>query len=96
MGCYVNPPNESKEAFLEREGRAVSVQEVVITNVEVPVCLFSNGSWTAAAVCDYDEELARFTDEVGARLISWYMVDAKKLAEVSGYGFRESKPRLPG
>lgn len=43
MGCYVNPPNESKEAFLAREGRAISVEEAVITNVEVPVCLFSNG-----------------------------------------------------
>lgn len=95
MGCYVNPPNESKEAFLEREGRAVGVEDAVITDVEVPVCLFSNGAWTAAVVCDYDEELARFTDEVGDRLISWYMVDAKKLSEVSGYGFRESRPRLP-
>ena len=95
MGCYVNPPNESKEAFLEREGRAISVEEAVITNAEIPVCLFSNGAWTAAAVCDYDEELARFTDEVGARLISWYMVDAKKLSEVSSYFYAEPRPRLP-
>lgn len=95
MGCYVNPPNESKEAFLEREGSAVSVEDAVITGVEIPVCLFSNGAWTAAVVCDYDEELARFTDEVGDRLSSWYMVAAKKLSEVSGYGFRESRPRLP-
>ncbi len=95
MGCYVNPPNESKEAFLEREGRAISVEEAVITDAEIPVCLFSNGAWTAAAVCDYDEELARFTDEVGGRLISWYMVDAKKLFEVSSYSYPEPRPRLP-
>ena len=95
MGCYINPPNESKEAFLEREGRIVSVEEAVINKTEVPVCYFSNGAWTAAAVCDCDDELERFTEEVGARLINWYMVDYIKVLEVSGYRVPESRPRLP-
>lgn len=54
MGCYINPANESKEQFLEREGVECNMlnyrYQDVLTN-QVAVVLVNNGPFTAAMVC---------------------------------------------
>lgn len=82
MGCYVNPKNESKEEFLQREGRRVSVIDAAITETEMPVCLVSNGFFTAAGVAFSEDELATFARPDG-RSKTWYMVSQAKLLEAS-------------
>ena len=82
MGCYVNPENESKEAFLAREGRRVAVQDAAITEKELPVCLVNNGFFTAAAVAYSEDELEQFAYPDG-RPKTWYMVPQEKLLEAS-------------
>lgn len=82
MGCYVNPPTESKEAFLQREGRRVSVNEAAITETEMPVCLVDNGFFRAAAVGYSEGEIQAFAYPDG-RPKTWYMVEQSKLLAVS-------------
>jgi len=82
MGCYVNPDNETKEAFLQREGRRVSVVDAAITETEMPVCLVNNGFFTAAAVGFSEDEIATFARPDG-RPKTWFMVEQSKLLQVS-------------
>jgi len=82
MGCYVNPTNESKEEFLAREGRRVSVQDAAITETEMPVCLVDNGFFKAAAVGYCEDEIAAFANPDG-RPKTWFMVPQAKLLEAS-------------
>jgi hypothetical protein len=86
MGCYVNPPSESKEAFLQREGRRVSTSDAGTidfeTSAELPVCLVNNGMFTAAGVAYDREEFNAFANPDGRSKV-WYMVDRMKLFDVS-------------
>lgn len=82
MGCYVNPPNESKEAFLQREGTRVSVSAAAITEASLPVCLVDNGMFKAAGVAYSEGELQAFADPDG-RPKQWFQVPREKLLEVS-------------
>lgn len=83
MGCYVNPPDESKEEFLQREGRGIRVDEAEITADEVPVCLVDNGMFRAAAVAYSHGELRAFGDVTDMRPKAWFMVSREKLRDVS-------------
>jgi len=80
MGIYVNPINETKEDFLNREGTRLF--EVPLFN-EVPdghvaVCLIDNGPFTAAGVCDSESELAEFSNPDGRRK-TWFIVRLSRL-----------------
>lgn len=83
MGCYVNPQSESKELFLQREGRVINVNEAKITSTELPVCLVNNGPFTAAAVGYSNSEIQAFGDVTDRRPKVWFMVPIEKLKEVS-------------
>jgi hypothetical protein len=53
MGCYINPPTCTKEAYLEQHGTLVSVDTYCYFKFDgeaLPVCLVDNGYFTAAAI----------------------------------------------
>ena len=88
MGCYVNPENETKEEFLEREGREV-ITDFVSSNYKflkqegkLPVVLCDNGSFTAAGVAYTEREFECFVryDNRPKRI---FIVPIEKLKEVS-------------
>lgn len=91
MGCYINPGNETKEAFLQREGRVISVNEATITEDEYPVCLVNNGPFTAAAVGFSMSEVAAFSRSDDRRPKVWFMVRREKLLGVSDLAEYEHK-----
>lgn len=66
MGCYLDPDNESKEAYLEREGREVE-SDYISNNYKdikqkgsLPVVLVDNGNFTAAGIAYTEREFERF------------------------------------
>ena len=84
MGCYVNPPNETKESFLEREG--VKVSKISWDDAKdgiLPVVLMDNGPFTAAGVCYSKRELEAFTDSHDYRPKKYYLVEIEKLLPVT-------------
>ena len=87
MGLYVNPENESKEEFLNREGELVSegngyshIDFDLVPNNMFIVCLVNNGYFTAGGVA-YSEREFKMFDEPDGRPKKWYIVDKDKLAE---------------
>lgn len=88
MGCYVDPNNETKEEFLEREGREVTSDEIarnyrfIKEGGELPVVLCDNGSFTAAGVAFTESEFERFV-RYDNRPKRFFIVSIEKLATVS-------------
>lgn len=86
MGCYVNPQDQTKEAFLAAEGRPVTQEEAGRTDfdsgAELPVVLVNNGAFKAAGVAYEREEFDAFAYPDG-RSKQWFMVSRAKLFEVS-------------
>jgi len=84
MGYYVNPAKETKETWLEREGKRVTLplawEEVPAD--KLPVILLSNPYFTAAGIAWCERELHEFQSQTW-RLIAGYLVDIEKLKEVS-------------
>jgi len=77
MGKYINPPNMTKERFLELNGVHCPFEptwEQVTTCDSFPVCLVDNGEFKAAAIIDTEEELKRFSDPIDPRSKLWFMV----------------------
>ena len=63
MGYYVNPPQESKEAFLNREGiSSPNLEWKDVPQGTLPVVLVDNGYFTAAAVAYSQKEYEYFID----------------------------------
>lgn len=82
MGCYINPPNVSKEMFLAAYGRLIEECDAEITADEMPVCFIDNGPFTAAGVAFSNSEIKEFQREDG-REKTWYMVRFENLKRVS-------------
>lgn len=82
MGCYVNPPTQSKEAWLKQNGVKTD-GPCAITESELPVVLVDNGMFTAAGVAFDAHELRAFTYPDDLRFKEWYKVPREKLREVS-------------
>lgn len=86
MGAYINPYNETKEAFLEREGTLID-RNVAAWHMDfhdkMLVALVDNGAFTAAAIAFDDRELADFTAPGDKRPIKYYLVPSAKLYPVS-------------
>lgn len=77
MGYYVNPHNESKEAFLEREGTPLTPSELVTFDFKsdrLPVCWVKNPSFTAAGIAVDAWEMQRFINGMAGRQNRWYSV----------------------
>lgn len=96
MGCYINPPSESKESFLLREGRMVG-EYFVNRGVYNPppkwedipadqrlVCLVQNAGFTAAGVVyKQSEYMAFLPTPYDQRDRIWVLVERSKLSDVS-------------
>lgn len=88
MGCYVNPDNEEKEAFLEREGREVTSDYIsqnykfIKEGGELPVILCDNGAFFAAGIAYTEREFERFV-RYDNRPKRFFIVSIEKLKEVS-------------
>ncbi len=82
MGYYINPPDMSKEQFLDQNGRVIKRDEVMnfdFNSNELPVCLVDNG-WMPAAVIAYNErERDAFADPDDRRPKFWYAVSVDLL-----------------
>lgn len=98
MGCYVNPENETKEEFLEREGQEV-ITDFVSSNYKflkqegkLPVVLCDNGNFTAAGVAYTEREFERFVryDNRPKRIFIVPIEKLKKVSDVEGW-LAESK-----
>ena len=63
MGFYVDPPNETKEAFLKREGMVVPKADwdKVPKDMAI-VVLVDNGAFRAAGIAFSEKEYHVFTD----------------------------------
>ena len=88
MGCYVDPQNEAKEDFLEREGREVESDyisknyKMIKEKGDLPVVLCDNGPFTAAGVAYTEREFERFV-RYDNRPKRFFIVSVEKLKEVS-------------
>jgi len=76
MGIYVNPRDETKEAWLERNGKPGDTYGFISFSACPPdmlyVCLIDNGLFTAAGIAFDEEELQVFKDPDG-RKKKWYV-----------------------
>jgi len=93
MGFYVNPENETKEEFLEREGLIVtpgfSMQWDDIPQGHLPVILVRNPTFTAAGIAFCKDKFKVMTNSYDKRLRTIYFVPIEKLVEVGGAGFAD-------
>ena len=88
MGVYVNPPDQSKESWLEQHG-------MVVANPSwegrpegtLPVCLVDNGPFKAAGVTHNKAEFDHFSNsgpDLGDyRPRIWYYVPVEQLLQVA-------------
>jgi len=90
MGAYVNPEEESKEAFLNREGTLVGTDNNLkikykdIHAEDLLVVLLDNMLFTAAGICFNENEFNAFTDDsTDDRPKKYYVVNKEELYKVS-------------
>lgn len=84
MGIYINPKNESKEQWLNKSAKSVSLDELHLADYQTtfPVVLVNNGFFTAAAVADTPKELNRFVGYPDDRPMKYFLVTIDKLKTV--------------
>jgi hypothetical protein len=84
MGIYINPPEESKESFLKKNGQSIDPNKIiydeVVTQGNLPVCLVHNVHFTAAAVAHNYDEFTYFLKDK-SRPQEWYLVPKVKLTK---------------
>ncbi len=79
MGYYIDPPNQSKESFLNQHGRRVNITDLKITDTELPVVLVNNFAFTAAGIAYDEKELKEFLDPDDYRPKMYFMVPREAL-----------------
>ena len=88
MGFYINPPDEHKEDFLNREGIAapsnMKLSWQSVPDGYLPVVLINNGMFTAAGIAYSEDELKAFTRPDDHRPKQIFFVKIEKLLQVSG------------
>ncbi len=88
MGCYIDPKDETKEQFLEREGEEVESDYItqnyryIKKQDKLPVVLVDNGPFTAAGIAYTESEFERFV-RYDNRPKRFYLVLIEKLKTVS-------------
>lgn len=87
MGCYINPPDMSKELWLvlHSEETLPAGEPGPITPTHVPVCWVDNGDFSAAAVAYSPAEVERFSHPSpdDHRLRGWFQVPRAAVRTVS-------------
>lgn len=92
MGAYVNPPNQSKEEWLEENGVQISrgAAKRISNNIEdgpteeLAVCLVDNGPFKAAGICFEPREFEAFSQPDDHRPKKWFKANIEDLKKVSG------------
>jgi hypothetical protein len=83
MGFYVNPPNETKETFLLREGLEVPKADWdKVPKDSIPVILINNGMFTAAGITYDEKEYNAFLDPSDSRPKKIFIVKKSNLKEI--------------
>lgn len=83
MGIYVNPKDVTKEEWLSVNAVAVHEPEKFdAADNMLPVCLVDNGRFTAAGVCDSQDELQAFKYPDGRPRV-WFLCSIDKLKTVT-------------
>lgn len=99
MGIYINPEDMSKEDWLAKhaaEGPFVLMPKSVPDGSR-RVCLVHNKEaeigfdFTAAGVAFNEDEAARFDNPCGRKKL-WFIVEDKKLEEVTGVTLPSNRP----
>ena len=81
MGFYINPPEGTKEQWLEKHGEQTrGPAGSHRSGTAVLVCLVDNGAFAAAAICYSKRELEAFTYASDMRPKQWFWVEEQKLA----------------
>ncbi len=87
MGYYVNPPTESKEAFLKREATEISRETFLNFSFpdeeKVPLVLVFNPAFSACAIAYSKAEAEYFANQSDVRPKKFFVIDHYKL-EVIG------------
>lgn len=86
MGCYINPPDQTKEQWLRQNAEVLLVPPSSCGELaadKLPVCLVDNGSFTAAGVAFDDRELEAFQDPSDPRPKVWFSAPRTLIREVS-------------
>ena len=85
MGVYINPPSETKEAFLTREGLPITTSAVRQWDFSkrdcLPVALVNNGPFTAAGVAYDHREAEEFTRPSDPRPRAYFAVPIEVLLD---------------
>lgn len=73
MGLYVNPPRDTKEGFLQKHGRTLTVQETLgweftIENPELPVIYVARDTFTALHIICNSDDLGALMSNYGGQL----------------------------
>lgn len=79
MGIYINPPDMTKEQFLEKFGIECRGDELEILEDMLPVVLVDSGYFTAAAIAYSRYELSCLVDPFDPRPRKYYMVPREHL-----------------
>lgn len=76
MGYYIDPPNMSKEQFLEKYGQPLSSisSDYNFSGDKLPVCLVDNGWMTAAGIAYHPREIEAFNNPNDIRPKKWFEV----------------------
>ena len=93
MTIYLNPPEMTKEAFLQKHGKWLLQDEVANYNLDdhsetCVVCWIDNGPFAAAGILHGQRDLEDFTNPDDPRPRAFYIVNT---AEINAEG-GPSKP----
>jgi len=84
MGAYINPIDETKEQWLEKNGTEVPfLDKWDIPENHFPVVLVDNGPFTAAGIAYCESELKAFINPEDWRPKRYFIVPIHRLHEVS-------------
>jgi hypothetical protein len=76
MGRYLNPPTETKEAWLASYAKPIVARPRSVDEHEgyTPACLVDNGAFTACALAYNQAELEAFDHPTDERPKSWWPI----------------------
>ena len=88
MGLYINPPDQTKEEWLQKHGAILltvpaQYKSVGSTGTYWVVCLMVNDHFSAAGICFSEAELIGFSDANDHRPKTWFLVEQEDLLEVA-------------
>jgi hypothetical protein len=81
MGYYINPPDQTKEDWLQEHGDEVGTPSWPAPDGSALVCLIDNGPFSAAGICFSEQEFQAFVTPDG-RPRTWYYVPSDKVISV--------------